>query len=45
MTALVDLGQATEKSSWFSNLDSADFTSHTQAFGHRPNALVVFVTR
>ena len=38
MTALVDLGQSAEKSSWFSNLDTADFTSHAQAFGHEPNA-------
>src|SRR6266852_5641830 len=39
MTAFVDLRRATEKSFWFSNLDSFNFTSHAQAFGREPNAL------
>jgi hypothetical protein len=39
MTALVDLGQATEEASWFSNLQTYHFTSHAQAFGREPNAL------
>jgi len=39
MAALVDLGQATEKTSWFSNLQTYHFTSHAQAFGREPNAL------
>ena len=33
MTALVDIGQVTKKGSWLSNLRTADFTSHAQAFG------------
>ena len=39
VTALVDLGRATEKSFWFSNFDTFNFTSHAQAFGREPNAL------
>jgi len=38
-STLVDLGQASEKSSWFSNLRTVDFISHAQAFGRKPNAL------
>jgi len=33
MTALLDIGQVTKRSSWPSNLRTADFTSHAQAFG------------
>jgi hypothetical protein len=39
VTALVELREATERGSWFSNLDTADFTSNAQAFGAEPNAL------
>jgi hypothetical protein len=38
MTALFDLGRATEKSFWFSSFDTFNFTSHAQAFGREPNA-------
>ena len=38
-STLVDLGQASEKSSWFSNLRTVGFISHAQAFGREPNAL------
>jgi hypothetical protein len=32
-TALIDLAEAPEKSCWFSNLNTADFSSHAQAVG------------
>jgi len=38
-STLVDLGQASEKSSWFSNLRTVGFISHAQAFGRKPNAV------
>ena len=38
-STLVDLGQASEKSSGFSNSWTVDSISHAQAFGRKPNAL------